>query len=332
MSEKRKSDHIELAFKSQIKIPSSDFIYEPLFARHPNEIDDISVSFLGKKLSAPLWISSMTGGTEKALRLNKNLATVAGEFGFGMGLGSCRSLLESSSRLADFDMKDQIGDNPFFINLGIAQLEGLIESKKVSQIKNLIEKLQADGLIIHINPLQEWLQPEGDRYKKAPIDTIKSILKEASYPIVVKEVGQGFGPKSLESLCRLPLAAVDLSGFGGTNFSLLELSRHNAQELDRESSQYKLVEAGHTCDEMITWLNSLLSKNEELSCSNFIVSGGIKNIVDGFKLQEKLNAPSLIGMASSFLKYAEDISMLRDFVASEIENYKLAKKVLRVKK
>ncbi len=329
MSDDRKKDHIKLALNSQTNINNKDFYYEPLLGAHPADEESVSVNFLGKKFTYPLWISSMTGGTEKAYKINKNLATIAGEFGFGMGLGSCRSLLESDQRIKDFDFKSLVGDQAFYINLGIAQVEQLIKSKSLTKITDLISKLQADGLIIHINPLQEWLQPEGDRIEIAPIESIKIIVNELDTNIIIKEVGQGFGPMSLESLMKLPIAAIDFSGFGGTNFSLIELNRHNAQEFDKDSSHNRLVSIGHTCSEMIEWTNSLLSSSNHYKCKDFIISGGIKNVLDGHAHQQKLNANSIIGMAASFLKHAEDLGALRDFAHMETQNYKLAKKLLR---
>ena len=127
---------------------------------------------MGFDLKAPLWVSSMTGGTDLANTINHNLAKAAGEYGFGMGLGSCRSLLTSDEYLSDFYVKTLMPDMPLFANLGIAQCEQLITSGKTSLIKDLISKLDADGLIIHVNPFQEWLQPEGDRFNNPPIDTI----------------------------------------------------------------------------------------------------------------------------------------------------------------
>ena len=181
-----------------------------------------------------------------------------------------------------------------------------------------------------MNPLQEWFQPEGDRYKKAPLETIKSIVNLVQTNIIVKEVGQGFGPKSLESLMKLPLKAIELSGFGGTNFSLLELSRHNAQKFDNHSSKKTLVNMGHTSKQMIYWINGFMD-NEKYECNDFIISGGVKNLVDGYVLQQKLKARSIIGMASAFLEYAQDISQLRDFVSQELDDLKLAHKYLRGK-
>ena len=331
MTNDRKKDHIELALKSQTKNPDKRFQYEPLFSPHPLALkSDIAESFdfLGSSFKQPLWVSSMTGGTEMAYTLNKNLATIAGEFGFGMGLGSCRSLLDSDKRIEDFDFKEKLGDYPFYINLGVAQLEELVLKKQVQKIDGLINKLNADGMIIHVNPMQEWFQPEGDRYLVSPLETIKSIVSSVETNIIVKEVGQGFGPKSLKSLMALPIRAIELSGFGGTNFSSLEVSRHNAQFFGNDSSTNRLVHMGHSASEMIHWINDLLISDDEVKCREFIISGGVKCLVDGLALQKDLKASSIIGMASGLLEFAHDLNLLRDFVQSEIENYRFAKAFL----
>jgi isopentenyl-diphosphate delta-isomerase len=99
----RKKDHIELAQSAQIKKLNDGFYYEPMLSAHPTEVTDISINFLGKRLLAPLWVSSMTGGTQKAKLINTNLAKAANQFGLGMGLGSCRSLLNSDERKSDLE-------------------------------------------------------------------------------------------------------------------------------------------------------------------------------------------------------------------------------------
>jgi len=156
----------------------------------------------------PILVSSMTGGTAKAQTINHNLAKMCGAYGLGMGLGSCRQLLYEDKRLHEFDIKQLMPNSPLLINLGIAQIEELITKGDENLIKTLIDRLSADGLIIHVNPLQEWMQPEGDRIMKAPLVSIKHILSIADYPVVVKEVGQGFGQESLRVLLDLPLEAV----------------------------------------------------------------------------------------------------------------------------
>src|SRR5262245_6106730 len=178
----RKLDHIELAFKADManQGPDDRFYYEPLLAAHPQNLPS-EFSFLGKKLKAPLWVSSMTGGTEKAHVINTRLATVSAKYGLGMGLGSCRPLLDSHERLSDFDIRNILGpDLPLYANLGIAQIEELLSNNASDKIIELVHLLKADGLIVHINPIQEWLQPEGDRINTPPIHTLQQLLTKVS--------------------------------------------------------------------------------------------------------------------------------------------------------
>ncbi|MEX2589226.1 MAG: hypothetical protein WD334_03415 [Chitinophagales bacterium] len=287
--------------------------------------------FLGKQMHAPIWISSMTGGTEMAAKINQNLAKACAEFGLGMGLGSCRPLLDSNKRFQDFNLRTIIGnDLPFFANLGIAQIEELLSQNRAEKISELIGKLKADGLIIHVNPLQEWLQPEGDRFKKAPIATIQELLEKTDFPIIVKEVGQGMGYNSLKALMQLPLAAIDFAASGGTNFSKLELLRGS----NENSSQFEAwTNIGHTAEEMCLMVNEI---NRELGsavqCKEVIVSGGVKNFLDGYYLIKLLNQNAVYGQGSAFLKHArEDYKSLSNFVKQQIEGLKMAKAFLQIK-
>jgi isopentenyl-diphosphate delta-isomerase len=329
----RKQDHIALAFKSQVFAQEIDkrFYYEPIIAPHP-DISYEKFHFLGKKMQYPIWVSSMTGGTEKAKMINKNLALICGEFGFGMGLGSCRSILFENNRLEDFSVRQYIGNEmPLYANLGIAQVEKLIKNKETDAIFALIQKIEADGLILHINPMQEWLQPEGDRFEKSALETIQEILaiSNKKYPIIVKEVGQGFGFESLKALLQLPLEAIDFAASGGTNFALLELLRSNPFRAEMFSAFTKI---GHDAPDMVEMTNHLVEiLGEKRRCQQIIVSGGIKNCLDGYYCIEKLKIPAIFGQASQFLKYAENLETLRMYAQAQVEGYVMAKAFLRVR-
>lgn len=320
----RKNDHIDLALENQVNKRYEGLYYEPLLSAHPDEKTDISIHFLARVFKAPLWISSMTGGTKKAATINKNLAKVAAKYGLGMGLGSCRPLLDGNERMSDFDLRSIIGNNAFYANLGIAQLEQLIAHNQLDKVKTLISDLQVDGLIIHVNPLQEWAQPEGDRFKIAPIETIKRVVYELETKIIVKEVGQGFGPNSLISLMNLPLAAIDFAAHGGTNFVAIELARHNALSSCKRESFESISSLGHDASEMIQWVNKNIS-NVKVQCKEFIISGGITDVLLGYKYASELEAKSIIGMGSAFLKYAQSYEQLDEFTSAQVELLKLAK-------
>jgi isopentenyl-diphosphate Delta-isomerase len=330
----RKQEHIELAFQSRIAKENLDdrFFYEPLLAAHPSLKEDSSFTFLNKVMKVPLWVSSMTGGTEFARVINRNLARAANDFGFGMGLGSCRSLLFSNEHFEDFNVRDVIGDElPLFANLGIAQVEQLFGQNKQFLIPELIKKLRADGLIIHINPLQEWLQPEGDRFLYPPLLTLKRLIDEfPDLKLIVKEVGQGMGPESLKALFQLPLAAIDFAANGGTNFSRLELLRSD----DHKRTAYSnLANIGHSALQMVIMANNIVRKlGNDCLCKEVIISGGILDFLDGFYLINKLSSSAVYGQASAFLKHARgDYNDLFKFVSCQVEGLKLANNFLKVK-
>lgn len=324
----RKKDHIELAFKSAIANQDSRFYYEPLFAGHP-EGNLPEISFVGKKMLAPIWISSMTGGTKEAATINKNLAKVCGQYGLGMGLGSCRIILESDEYLKDFQLRKYANDAPLYANLGIAQLEEIFDAEKRYLITDLINKTETDGLIIHVNPLQEWLQPEGDIFKRSPLSTIKQAT-DLGVKIIVKEVGQGFGPASLKELMKLPVSAIDFGAHGGTNFSKLEM--HRAHEIRQEAFS-KVANWGHSAEEMVGFHNCLLEELEgQHTEADIIISGGVRDFMEGYYLTEKSHSNAIYGQASAFLKYARgDYETLEEYAHLQIEGLKLAKTYLRLK-
>ncbi|TVR81729.1 MAG: isopentenyl-diphosphate delta-isomerase [Saprospirales bacterium] len=335
VSESRKKDHIELAFRSAQDREAIDqrFYYEPLLSSHPNPLNtDEDLSFAGKSLKVPIWVSSMTGGTELAERINHNLCRACREFGMGFGLGSCRPLLEGNkSRWKDFAFRDVIGDEqPFYANLGIAQLEPFAGSDKWDRVVELVHNLKADGLIIHVNPLQEALQPEGDRFNLSSLDVIKAAVEETELRIIVKEVGQGFGPESLRELLRLPLQAVEFAAHGGTNFSKLELMRSDEQKMNTFAP---LSMVGHTADEMVEFTNTLKEKlDDEIKVNQLIISGGVRNYLDGYYLINKSVFSAVYGQASGFLRHATgDYEQLHSYVKSQIKGYFLAKAFLRIK-
>lgn len=325
----RKFDHIELADNAQVHKNKIDnrFNYEPMLNIHPNKRHSLQTTFLNKKLGAPLWISSMTGGSKRSKSINHNLAMAANKFKLGIGLGSCRSLLDSDSFIDDFNIRKILGDDlPLYANLGIVQVEELVISNKLFLLKEIVSKLSADGLIIHVNPLQEWFQQEGDRITRPPIETIKYVLDYVNFPIIVKEVGQGIGPKSLKALMQLPLAAIEFGAFGGTNFAKLELLRS-------EMSDTPLALVGHSASEMVEIINKLVVElGSKLSCNEYIVAGGIDSYLDGYYLTQKLVPNAIFGQAYKFLSYAaNDYNLLTEMIARNLANLKMAQNYLEAK-
>jgi isopentenyl-diphosphate delta-isomerase len=331
-AQERKNDHIKLAFEAQTNSLDIDqrFQYEPLFFQSDQDLPEIE--FLGKQLQTPIWVSSMTGGTEKARKINENLARACSHFKMGMGLGSCRSLLDSNDRLEDFNLRHIIGnDLPFYANLGVAQVEQLLKLGQIDKVNQLIEKLQVDGLIIHVNPLQEWLQPEGDKFTQSPMETIQQFLEISKIPLIIKEVGQGMGKESLKFLMKLPIQAIEFAAHGGTNFAKLELLRSDDVQQELFNSITKI---GHSYTQMIEFVNEIQEENpDKVLCNQFIISGGVKNFLDGYYGMNKIQGNAVYGQASTLLKYAENsYEAVHEYIESQIKGLKLAQTCLIVKK
>lgn len=329
--EERKSAHIDLAFASQTSGIHSDarFYYEPGLAGHP-QAPLAPFNFLGKEFRAPIWISSMTGGTELARHINRNLAEACAEFGLGMGLGSCRPLLEGNERFSDFDLRAIMGEGrPLYANLGVAQLEELFAAKDGQRIVDLVGSLRADGLIVHVNPLQEWFQPEGDRYFRTPADIVHEVLDTVDFPVIVKEVGQGMGPESIRTFLKMPIAALDFGAYGGTNFSKLEMLR----DKEGRATQFEpLIFVGHTAGDMVDFVNRIVKEEIGLACRQIIVSGGVSNFLDGFYHTEKLVLPSIYGQASAFLKHATGTyADLQRFITAQVDGFRVAQAMLKIR-
>ncbi|MBL7802924.1 MAG: type 2 isopentenyl-diphosphate Delta-isomerase [Saprospiraceae bacterium] len=330
----RKQDHIEMAFQSRVESGELDrrFYYEPMLDPHPEPgAAWPPLPFLGKTLRAPLWVSSMTGGTALANVINHNLARACAEFGLGMGLGSCRQLLYSDQYLPDFDVRDTIGPElPLYANLGVAQVDLLLQTGALDRLHQLLTKLRADGLIVHVNPLQEAMQPEGDHFARPPLETVQELLEKTDFKIIVKEVGQGFGPASLRALLQLPLAAIEFAAAGGTNFARLELLRSDPM---RRQIFDRLAAVGHTAAEMCAFARQLKTElGDQCRVDNLILSGGVRDFLDGYYLLEKSPLPAVYGQASGFLKHARgDYAELRAFVEAQLQGLALAKAFLKVK-
>ena len=332
--EKRKEQHIRLAQMAQIpeKHKNPFFHYEPLFGVHPKEEDMVKKRpFLTGIIGAPLWVSSMTGGAREAGKINGFLARVCSEFSLGMGLGSCRCLLESDRFFPDFNLRPILGKEvPFYANLGVAQVEKLLEKGRAPELVNLVERLDASGLIIHINPLQEWFQPEGDRYQKAAIESIRGVLEETVLSIIVKEVGQGMGPRSLKALMHLPLQAIEFGAFGGTNFSKLESLRAQPQGDRDTGGKEDFVFVGHSAEEMVDHTNRILEEEERPQCQTFIISGGIRSALRGLRLVNSSKGDAVFAMGEPLLGAASrGYDALRGFVRKQLEELAMARAFLR---
>jgi isopentenyl-diphosphate delta-isomerase len=225
---KRKTEHVEIVAKD----PSMDrrkFYFDEIRLTHRalpeiNLADiDPSIEFLGKKLSLPFLISSMTGGSGAELEhINKNLAAAAEAEGVAMGVGSQRVMLKDPEAASSFDLRDVAPTAPLLANLGAVQLNYGVT---IDQVRSAVDVLKADALILHLNPLQEAVQPEGDTDFSNLWKIIGELVQKVESPIIIKEVGAGISRADAERLIEAGVEIIDVAGAGGTSWSRIESAR-----------------------------------------------------------------------------------------------------------
>jgi len=227
-SRDRKAEHLNLSMQEQMQAPHRYFASYDLAYRALPEIDmadvDPSTTFLGKPLKAPLLISCMTGGTGKAGPVNRTLARAAEAMGIAIGVGSQRKALEDPTLADTFYIREQAPTVPVLANLGAVQLNygyGLAECEAA------VEMVDANALVLHLNPLQEAIQPEGDRNFANLLPKIGAIARELSVPVIVKEVGCGISGTIARALVAEGVHLIDVAGQGGTSWARIEAHRAN---------------------------------------------------------------------------------------------------------
>lgn len=294
--ESRKADHIRISLDEDVqsRITSGLERYRFMHQALP-EVDagavDTSLTFLGKRLSAPILISSMTGGTEQAGAINRNLAEAAQGAGIAMGVGSTRAAVVKPELAGTFRVRDVAPDILLFANIGAVQFN---YGFTVDQCRKAIDLIGADGLILHLNPLQEILQPEGDVNWAGLVDKIAEVTTALDVPVIAKEVGWGISSRAAKDLADAGVAAIDVAGAGGTSWSQVEMFRaHN-------DVQRRIAEA--FVDWGIPTAESILHVRQAAPAVPVIASGGLKNGVDGAKCIA-LGA-TLFGLARPFLRAA----------------------------
>jgi len=271
---------------------------------------ELGTTFLGKSLKAPILISSMTGGTELAHLVNTRLATVAQRYGLAMGVGSQRIALEQPELAPTFAVRSLAPDILLLANLGAVQLNygcGLEDCLK------LVELLEADALILHLNPLQEWVQSGGDSNFKGLLAKIQQICAQLPVPVIAKEVGNGISAVMAKQLIEAGVAAIDVAGAGGTSWAKVESQR--AKDNRQRHLGQVFADWGLPTAECITTIRSMNSTIP------LIASGGLKNGLDLAK-SIALGA-DLGGLARPFLVAAIEseaaVDELVKFLIAELE-------------
>ena len=239
--EERKADHLRLNLEEEVQFRQVTTGLERYRFQHQAlpEIDltdiDLSTTFLGKSLRYPFLISSMTGGTGEALRINLDLARAAQACGIGMGVGSQRAAIEDWSMAETFQVRPAAPDILLLANLGAVQLN---YDYTVDHCRLAVEMLQADALILHLNPLHEVLQPEGNRNFGGLLNKIEAVCRALEVPVVVKEIGAGLSGQVVQWLADAGVAAVDVAGAGGTSWSRVEMYRARTERARRVAAQF----------------------------------------------------------------------------------------------
>jgi isopentenyl-diphosphate Delta-isomerase len=220
----RKADHLRICAKEDVERGNPGFSAYRLKTRSLPEISldevDTSMKFLGKHLDFPLIIEAMTGGTPEAGKINRVLAKLAQEYGLGLGIGSQRPAIVDEEKKGTYCVRDIASDILLIGNLGAVQLNygfGLQECQMA------VEMIGADALALHLNPLQEAVQPEGDTDFGSLVKKINSVASKLKTPTIAKEVGMGL---DYETASKLKVSAYDVGGFGGTSWSLVESFRN----------------------------------------------------------------------------------------------------------
>jgi len=307
MSRNRKRDHLQICLHEDTRSCQSTGLerYQLAHCALP-ELDrseiDTTTHFLGRALSAPLLFSAMTGGVDEAGEINRNLALVAQEMGLAMGLGSQRAALERPDLLASYQVRDIAPDIPLLANLGAVQLA---EGCTAEQCARLVDAVGADALVLHLNPLQEALQPEGDTHFRGLLSRIASVCQALEVPVIAKEVGWGISAEVAVRLQACGIAAIDVAGAGGTSWAKVEAQRCDDWRKQEVASAF--------ADWGIPTVDSLVAVHGRLPDMPLIASGGVR---DGVEVAKCLAlGADLVGLAFPLLApAAESAQALRDAV------------------
>ena len=292
----RKSDHIRINLEEDVRSGLTTGL-ERLYFNHralPEiNLDDVDqrVSIFGKTLQSPILISSMTGGTAEAGEINRVLARVAEAEGIAMGLGSQRAGIEHADLAATFQVRDVAPNLLLFANLGAIQLN---YEYSIDHCRRAVDMVEADALILHFNPLQEAVQPEGDTLWAGLLKKIEDVCRKLEVPVIAKEVGWGFAKEDVRLLRSAGVSAIDVAGAGGTSWSQVEMYRATNQSQARLAAAF--LDWGIPTTEAIENV-----RNEDNDMLVF-ASGGLRTGIDIAKCIA-LGA-SLGGMAGPFLKAA----------------------------
>ena len=298
----RKDDHIRINLEEDVGflqltsgLERLHFVHQALPEANLNAIDS-SITVFGKRLRAPILVSSMTGGAERAEQINRNLAQAAQACGLAMGVGSQRAAISDCKTANTFRVRGVAPDLLLFANLGAIQLN---YGFGVDECRRAVEMIEADALILHLNPLQEVFQVGGDTHWCGLLEMIAAVCAKVGAPVIVKEVGWGISGQTARQLIEAGVSAIDVAGAGGTSWSQVEMHRNPTERLRRLGQVFR--DWGIPTAQS---LQSVAQVRRELGREDVSIfaSGGIRNGLEIAKCAA-LGA-DLVGLASPFLKRA----------------------------
>jgi isopentenyl-diphosphate Delta-isomerase len=298
----RKSEHLDIVLHGDVQARSVGTGFDAIRFEHvaAPELNldavDVSATFLGRRLKAPFLISSMTGGPQRAAIINQTLAEAAGALGIALAVGSQRIAVEGgASGGLTRRLRQSAGDVPILANLGAAQIRG--ETGRAFA-RSAVEMIDADALIIHLNPLQEAVQVGGDRDWTGVLASIERIVRDVEVPVVVKEVGCGLSARLARRLTECGVAVLDVAGAGGTSWAAVEAERADSPRHKAIASAFR--EWG------IPTAQAVVEVRAACPGATIVASGGLRSGIDAAKAI-RLGA-DLTGFAAGILSPALDSS------------------------
>jgi isopentenyl-diphosphate delta-isomerase len=297
MLEQRKSEHLHINLEKDVAFPRVTTGLERYFFVHNalpeialGEVD-VSTAFLGRRLQLPLLISSMTGGTAEAQRINQHLAAGAQAAGIALGLGSLRAAIEAPHLADTFQVRHLAPDIPLLANLGAVQLNAGFDLKECQKAVELVE---ADALIFHLNPLQEALQSDGDADWRGLLGKVEKVCRHLEVPVIAKEVGWGISAQVARRLVDAGVTVIDVAGAGGTSWSQVEMHRAPNERRRRLCAQF--------ADWGIPTAEAIVKVRKAIPDVPLVASGGMRS---GMDLAKALAlGADMGGLAGPFLKAA----------------------------
>jgi len=277
----RKLEHIDIVLTRSVEGPGSTW-FEHVYLVHKAlpeiDLEDVSIEtrFLRKRLRAPIVITGMTGGHKDVGHVNRAIAEAAEEFGIAMGVGSQRAAIEDPSRVESFAIARRVAPNAVIIaNIGAPQL---VRGYGVSEVKRAIDMIDADAIAIHLNAAQEVIQPEGEPGFRGVIRAIEDIASKIEKPVIIKETGCGLSMEIVEEIRKIGVKIIDISGYGGTNWVLVEKYR-----AERRGEALKAIVAGDLAPWGIPTAASIIEARYIAPDMTIIGSGGIRTGLDAVK-------------------------------------------------